>query len=102
MIRRAFLATAIGYAASLSARPARADGLVVNAPGKGFLDLRTGPGSGFDTVFAMPHGSHVDTLEWSGPWVRVRHETGRTGWCAAQFLARTGASALSVQTVGDS
>ena len=101
MIRRAFLATAIVYVASLAVSPAQAEGLVINAPGSGFLDLRTGPGSGFETIFAMPHGSTVHTLEWSGPWVRVRHETGRTGWCAAQNLARSGASALSVQTVGD-
>ncbi|HCQ66510.1 MAG TPA: hypothetical protein DIU07_15785 [Rhodobacteraceae bacterium] len=102
MNRRAFLATAFSIAASLAVGPAWADALVINSPGDGFVDLRTGPGSGFDTIYAMPHGSEVHTLEWSGPWVRVRHESGHTGWCSAQYLARTGPAALTVHSVGDS
>lgn len=97
MIRRAFLASAICCAAGVG----QADGLVVLSPSDGFLNLRTGPGSGFDIIFAMPNGSTVQTLEWSGSWVRVRHESGRTGWCAARYLARAGTSAHTVQIVGD-
>jgi uncharacterized protein YgiM (DUF1202 family) len=102
MNRRAFLATAISIGASLAAGSAPAEGLVINSPGDGFLNLRTGPGSGFDIIYAMPHGSEVHTLEWSGPWVRVRHESGRTGWCSAQYLARNGPAALTVHSAGDS
>ncbi|MCB1349419.1 MAG: SH3 domain-containing protein [Maritimibacter sp.] len=101
MNRRAFLARATALGAMSLAGPASADALVVNSPGDGYLNLRTGPGTGFDIVFAMPHGSQVYTLEWSGPWVRVRHETGRTGWCAADFLARIGPERLTVHSALD-
>ena len=101
MNRRAFLASAAASGAIGFAGTARADALIVNSPGDGFLNLRTGPGTGFDILFAMPHGSQVYTLEWSGPWVRVRHETGRTGWCASKFLARMGPKQLTVYSAGD-
>lgn len=100
MIRRAFLSSAICCAAILAAGSGRAEGLVVVSPRDSSLDLRAGPGSGFDIIIAMPNGSQVQTLEWSGSWVRVRHESGRTGWCVARYLARAGSSAQAIQAVG--
>ena len=101
MKRRAFLASATGLGASWFAGAARADLLIVNSPGDGYLNLRTGPGTGFDIIHAMPHGSEVHALEWSGRWVRVRHESGFTGWCSSRFLARTGPKRLSVFSAHD-
>jgi uncharacterized protein YgiM (DUF1202 family) len=101
MHRRAFLATATAFGAGLASGAARADALVVNSPGDGYLNLRTGPGTGFDIVYAMPHGSEVYALEWSGRWVRVRHETGYTGWCASDYLARRGPAQLTVYSAHD-
>lgn len=101
MHRRAFLATATAFSATWTAGGARADALIVNSPHDGHLNLRTGPGTGFDVVYAMPHGSEVYTLEWSGQWVRVRHETGVTGWCSSKFLARMGPKRLQVYSAND-
>lgn len=101
MNRRAFLATAAAVTTSLVAGAARADALVVNSPDDGFLNLRTGPGAGFEIIYAMPHGSEVHTLEWSGRWVRVRHESGQTGWCSAKYLARMAPKQLHVYSAGD-
>jgi N-acetylmuramoyl-L-alanine amidase len=101
MKRRAFLSSATAFGALWFSGPARADALIVNSPGDGFLNLRTGPGTGFGIVYAMPHGSEVYTLEWSGRWVRVQHETGHTGWCASKYLARMGPERLYVYSASD-
>ena len=101
MNRRAFLSSATAIGATWIAGAARADALVVNSPGDGFLNLRTGPGTGFDIIYAMPHGSEVYSLEWSGRWVRVRHETGHTGWCASEYLARMGPERLYIYSAND-
>ena len=101
MNRRAFLATAFGLGATFAVGAARADALIVNAPLDGHLNLRTGPGTGFDIIHMMPHGTEVHILEWSGRWVRVRHESGKTGWCAASHLARTGPKRLNVHSAND-
>ena len=53
MRRRAFLATATGFAATFAAGTAQADVLIVNSPGDGYLNLRTGPGTGFDIIHQM-------------------------------------------------
>lgn len=101
MNRRAFLSSATAFGAICFAGTARADALVVNSPGDGYLNLRTGPGTGFDIIYAMPHGTEVYSLEWSGRWVRVRHEAGYTGWCASKYLARMGPTYLYVYSASD-
>ncbi len=63
-----------------------ADTLVVNSPGDGFLNLRTGPGSKYQVIMRMPHRSHVETLEIAGNWARVRHETGNVGWAFRKYM----------------
>ncbi len=88
MKRRDFIAGGIGLAASFHAGAAAAETLIVHSPGDGYLNLRTGPGTRYDILRAMAHGSRVETLEWAGHWVRVRHESGDTGWCSSKFLAR--------------
>lgn len=61
---------------------------IVNSPGDGFLNLRTGPGSGFAIILPMGHGSMVEVLESSGGWRRVHHEeSGATGWAFGKYLA---------------
>lgn len=82
MHRRFFLA---GLAA-LAAAPAHAETRVVNSPGDGFLNLRTGPGTNFDILRQMPHGSSVRVLERAGSWARVRHESGAVGWASLRYM----------------
>lgn len=86
MRRRTFLATATAFVAT--ARAAQADTYVVNSPGDGYLNLRTGPGSNYAIIRPMTHGSTVETLEWAGNWVRVRHASGDVGWAFAKYLGR--------------
>ncbi len=65
---------------------AQAETLRVHSPGDGFLNLRTGPGSGYAIITQMDHGSYLDTLESAGKWVRVRHESGATGWAFRKHM----------------
>lgn len=90
MKRRMFLTVAA--AALVTAGQARAERLLVNSPGDGFLNLRTGPGSQFDIIRKMFHGSAVETLEFANGWVRVRHESGAVGWAFAKYLVRPAAT----------
>lgn len=64
-----------------------AETLVVNSPGDGYLNLRTGPGGSFAIIMRMPHRSHLETLEYAGNWVRVRHETGNVGWAYRKYMS---------------
>jgi len=59
--------------------PAAAETKYVYSPSDGYLNLRTGPGTGFDVIRQMRNYSAVEILERSGTWARVRHESGDTG-----------------------
>lgn len=100
MKRRLFLtATA---AALVTARMAHAERLLVNSPSDGYLNLRTGPGEEFKIIRRMSHGTAVETLEYSGGWVRVRHQSGAVGWASTHYLARPTSSPLRhVYSPGD-
>ena len=65
---------------------AQAEKLRVHSPGDGFLNLRTGPGTGYAIVREMYNGQTVRILERKGSWVRVRHSSGATGWASAKYL----------------
>lgn len=67
---------------------AHAETMVVNSPGDGYLNLRTGPGSGYQVIIRMPHSSLLDTLEYAGNWARVRHESGYEGWAYRKYMVR--------------
>ena len=61
---------------------------VVNSPGDGYLNLRTGPGSQFQIIQPLQHGSMVTIYERQGKWSRVQHEeTGAVGWAFHKYLA---------------
>ncbi len=82
---------------------AHAEMRVVNSPGDGFLNLRTGPGGQYDIILQMPHGSTVETLEIAGKWARVRHETGAMGWAFRKYMDNVPAALprLYVYSPGD-
>ena len=72
----------------LLAGAALAETRMVNSPGDGYLNLRTGPGSNFEIVRRMAHGSHVDVLETKGSWSRIHHQvSGAEGWAFRKYLA---------------
>ena len=68
------------------ALPALAEMRIVNSPGDGYLNLRTGPGSSFAIVQRMYNGDSVEIVERKGGWVRVFHQSGATGWCFEKYL----------------
>lgn len=86
-----------------SAGLACAQVLVVNSPGDGFLNLRTGPGSQYEIVTQMDHGTTVETLEIRGKWARVRHETGAVGWAFRRHMVAydRGPGKMHVYSPGD-
>lgn len=58
------------------------------------LNVRSGPGVGFNVLWAIPRGTVVVILEgpqWVGasPWYRVRIKgTQQEGWCNGKYLTR--------------
>jgi len=87
MRRRTFLAATAAFV--VLGQAAEAQTLVINSPGDGFLNLRTGPGSQYAVIRKMYHGSTVEVLEDpGGAWLRVRHQSGAVGWAFRQYLVR--------------
>lgn len=94
------LRTAAFLVLMLNATIAAAQTLYVNSPGDGYLNLRSGPGGNYAILGEMYHGSAATVLERSGSWLRVRHESGATGWAASRYLAGWVPS-LAVYSPGD-
>jgi N-acetylmuramoyl-L-alanine amidase len=92
------------FLAVFLATVAVAETRMVNSPGDGYLNLRTGPGSGYDIVLRMDHGSLVDILETRGKWRRVHHlVSGAQGWAFGKYLLRedAGTTMMRVYSPGD-
>lgn len=49
------------------------------------LNLRSGPGTGFQRLLTIPQGALVEVLESSGGWDKVRYQ-GTEGWASATYL----------------
>lgn len=52
------------------------------------LNLRTGPGTGYAIILAMPAGSKVEMLSASGGWAKVTYQ-GTTGYASTAYLTAT-------------
>ena len=57
------------------------------------LNLRTGPGTGYRVITAMPAGAYVDVLNCGGAWCRVDWR-GTVGYASASYLAGGGYAAV--------
>jgi len=57
-----------------------ADGLEINDPADGWLNMRTGPGTGFAILQRLDNGMVVDELDQDGSWSYVRTPGGASGW----------------------
>ena len=68
--------------------PAVGDTLFVTTAGAGWLNLRSGPGTGFDVLRRMYPGDRIVPLEERGDWLRVRHVSGATGWAHGSYLEK--------------
>jgi len=98
-----FIRIAAFLAALMFASWACAQTMVVNAPGDGYLNLRTGPGTRYAIITEMNHGTEVDILETVGRWARVQHQSGAVGWASRKYLVpvHTGPVVLYVYSPGD-
>ncbi len=50
------------------------------------VNMRGGPGTGFDVVGQLVEGQGAEVLQEDGDWAEVRTEDGATGWMASRFL----------------
>lgn len=59
------------------------------------VNLRTGPGQGYDRIRLLPVGESLEVLARSqqGDWLQVVASDGVSGWASAQYLNTTGAIA---------
>ena len=72
-------------AAAISSNP----GLVVI---KGPLNVRSGPGKGFQSVGSLPIGTHLLVIEQQSGWTKILGPKGLTGWVANQYVAASGSA----------
>ena len=56
------------------------------------LNVRTGPGKGYDKLYTLSDGDAMKVLETSGGWYRIETFDGVKGWVAGN-LTRSGATA---------
>ena len=59
----------------------------VDAPGDGYLNLRSGPSTRYRVIEAMPHGSRLTVYRQDGRWAEVHHQSGATGWAHTGYLS---------------
>lgn len=58
----------------------------MNKNSKGRINIRSGPGTKYKIVGKAEYGVVFETLKRGNGWVKVRHETGLTGWIKRSLL----------------
>ena len=58
----------------------------VNKNSKDQINIRSGPGTTYQVVGKAQYGVVFETLQQKSGWVKVRHETGLTGWIKRSLL----------------
>ncbi len=58
----------------------------VNKNSKDQINIRSGPGTTYQVVGKAQYGVVFETLQRKSGWVKVRHETGLTGWIKRSLL----------------
>ena len=57
-----------------------------NKNSKARINIRSGPGTKYKVVGKAEYGVVFETLQRGNGWVKVRHETGLTGWVKRSLL----------------
>ncbi len=65
----------------------------------GWLNVRSGPGSGTARVATLPKGSYVTLISRSGDWWKVEYAIGKFGYCHEDYIREIAGQARSVSTV---
>ena len=89
-------ATAVLVFMLLGQAPAEAREAVVKS-GSG-VNVRGGPGTGYDLVGSAAANERLPVLETSGEWVKVRLAGGRQGWVAGWLVEVRQAPAAPAQS----
>ena len=63
------------------------------------LNMRTGAGTNYKVILAIPAGNQVQVLAKPGTWFKVRYN-GRTGYVNSKYL-RSGATVLGYKTMAE-
>jgi SH3-like domain-containing protein len=58
----------------------------INKKSKARINIRSGPGTKYKVVGKAEYGVVFKTLKRGDGWVKVRHETGLTGWVKRSLL----------------
>jgi len=58
----------------------------VNKNSRHQINIRSGPGTAYQVVGKAQYGVVFETLQRKSGWVKVRHETGFTGWIERSLL----------------
>ena len=58
----------------------------INKNSKARINIRSGPGTKYKIVGKAEYGVVFETLKRGDGWVKVRHETGLTGWVKRSLL----------------
>lgn len=88
MNRRHFITTGlVGLTAALVPTLASAESLYVDDTNDGYLNLRTGPGTGNRIIKRIYGGMELDVIGQSGSWRRVVLADGTTGWASGNFMS---------------
>lgn len=58
----------------------------VNKNSKDQINIRSGPGTKYQVVGKAQYGVVFETLQRKSGWVKVRHETGLSGWVKRSLL----------------
>ena len=61
----------------------------VSSTGSGTLNLRSGPGKGYEPKGYVYHGDTVTVLNRSGEWSKVKTTSGRIGWIKTKYIDGT-------------
>ena len=61
----------------------------------GGLNVRSGPGSGYEKVASITNGTAVTVLENSGGWYKIEYGGGKTGYVSADYIQITGGTSGS-------
>jgi SH3-like domain-containing protein len=57
-----------------------------NNNSKARINIRSGPGTNYKVVGMAEYGVVLQTLQRGNSWVKVKHETGLTGWVKRSLL----------------
>ncbi len=70
-------------------QPAPVSGTGATVTNANYVNVRTGPGVGYNIITTLARGSNVELLgrNANGTWAKVRLASGATGWMNAYYLA---------------